>query len=71
MDQDPAPYQTMKQHGATAEDVYRKALADGFKRHECLALIMGVFGLELEEAREIGHRIYWEQRSISNASARQ
>lgn len=51
----------MKQHGATAEDVYRKALADGFKKHECLALIMGVFGLELEEAREIGHRIYWEQ----------
>ena len=70
MDQDPAPYQAMKCHGAFAEEVYRKARADGFKKHECLALIMGVFGLELANAREIGHQIYWQEQGISSAPDR-
>lgn len=51
MDQDPAPYQIMKLHGASAAEVYRKARADGFKKNECLVLIMGLFGLELANAR--------------------
>jgi hypothetical protein len=57
----------MKDTGANAQEVYCKAREDGFKRHECLSLIMGVFGLELANAREIGHEIYrQEQRSASN-----
>ena len=70
MDQDPAPYQAMKLHGASAEEVYRKALADGFKKHECLVLIMGVFDLELNVAREIGHQIYRQDQGVVHASAR-
>jgi len=60
MDQDPAPYLEMKQHGATAEEVYRRARADGFKNYECLVLIMGVFGLELDDARKIGHQTFFK-----------
>ena len=57
----------MKDAGASAQEVYCKAREDGFKRYECLSLIMGVFGLELANAREIGHEIYrQEQRSASN-----
>ena len=52
----------MKEQGRTAREVYRKALADGFKKNECLVLIMGVFGMELHKAREIGHEIYIQQR---------
>jgi hypothetical protein len=66
MNQDPKPYLAMKQHGATAHEVYRKAFHDGFKKHECLALIMGVFDLELANAREIGHDIYYQQRGLSS-----
>lgn len=67
MNQDPRPYVAMKDTGANAQEVYCKAREDGFKRHECLSLIMGVFGLELANAREIGHEIYrQEQRSASN-----
>lgn len=66
MDQDPAPYQAMKLHGASAEDVYRKARADGFKKHECLALIMGMYDLELTNAREIGHQIYRQEQRLSH-----
>lgn len=66
MDQDPAPYQVMKLHGASAEEVYRKARADGFKKHECLALIMGIYGLELANAREIGHQIYRQEQRLSH-----
>lgn len=62
MDQDPAPYLEMKRHGATAEDVYRKARGDGFKNYECLVLIMGVFDLELDDARKIGHQAFYHER---------
>jgi len=62
MDQNPAPYLKMKEHGATAEEVYRKARLDGYKKHECLALIMGVFGLELDDARNIGHQVFYQER---------
>lgn len=58
MDQDPSPYLAMKQRGASAEEVYRKAREGGFKRHECLLLIMGVFDLEMSVARDIGHGIW-------------
>lgn len=67
MDQDPAPYQAMKLHGASAEEVYRRARRDGFKKHECLALIMGIYGLELANAREIGHQIYLQELCLLNA----
>lgn len=46
-DQDPAPYLGMKRHGATAEDVYRKARGDGFKNYECLVLKWGWLTLSL------------------------
>lgn len=57
MNQDPSLYLAMKQRGASAEEVYRKALEDGFKKHECLLLIMGAFDLEMSAARDIGHEI--------------
>lgn len=71
MDQDPAPYQIMKLQGAFADEVYRKARANGFKKHECLVLIMGLFDLELANAREIGHQIYWQEQGLSNVPDRQ
>ncbi len=71
MDQDPTPYLSMKQHGASAHDVYRKALEDGSKKHQCLVLIMGVFDLELANAREIGHAIYYQEGELAAASHRQ
>jgi hypothetical protein len=52
----------MKRHGATAADVYRKARGDGFKNYECLAIIMGVFGIELDEARKVGHHAFYNER---------
>lgn len=71
MDQDPTPYLAMKHNGATAHAVYRKAREAGFKRHECLSLIMGVFDLELANAREIGHEIYYHEQSLSSTTERQ
>lgn len=71
MNQDPGPYLTMKQHGATVQEVYRKARQDGFGKHECLLLIMGVFDLELSDAREIGHQIYFQDQGRTGASDRQ
>ncbi len=62
MNQDPSPYLAMKQRGASAEEVYRKAWKDGFKRHECLLLIMGVFDFEMSVARDIGHEIWRIER---------
>lgn len=71
MDQDPTRYFAMKQNGATAHEVYRKAREDGFKRHECLGLIMGVFDLELANAREVGHEIYYQEQRLSTVPQRQ
>lgn len=70
MDQDPKPYFAMKHNGATAHEVYREAREAGFKRHECLSLIMGVFDLELANAREIGHEIYFQEQSLLSAPER-
>lgn len=58
--QDTKPYFEMKSGGASAEDVYRRALADGHKKSECMMLIVGVFDIPLHQAREIGHQIYHE-----------
>lgn len=58
--QDPRPYIDLKDCGATPQEVYRKALGDGYKKSECLLLIAGIFDLPLHEAREIGHQIYRE-----------
>ena len=62
MNQVPTPYLAMKQRGASVEEVYRKAREDGFKRHECLLLIMGAFDLEMSVARDIGHEIWRIER---------
>lgn len=61
MKQDPAQYIAMKNHGATAEEILRKALDDGHKNFECVALICGVFDMPLHEAREIAHKVYKEK----------
>ncbi len=58
--QDPTPYIAMKDGGATPQDVYKKALDDGYKKSECMMLIAGIFDLPLHQAREIGHQIYRE-----------
>jgi hypothetical protein len=71
MDQDPTPYFAMKRDGAIVHEVYRKAREAGFKRHECLSLIMGVFDLELADAREIGHEIYYIEQSLSSTPERE
>lgn len=49
-------------------EVYRKARQDGFGKHECPLLIMGVFDLELSDAREIGHQIYFQDQGRTGAS---
>lgn len=58
--QDPKRYIDMKDGGATPQDVYKKALEDGYKKSECMMLIAGVFNIPLHQAREIGHQIYRE-----------
>lgn len=60
MTDDPTSYLAMKREGVSAREVYVRARADGFKRYQCLLLIQGVFDLTLDEAREIGHSIYFE-----------
>jgi hypothetical protein len=62
MNQDPSPYLAMKQSGTSAEEVYRKARKDGFKRHECLLLLMGIFDMKMHVAREVGHEIWRGKR---------
>lgn len=59
-EQDPKPYIAMKDGGATPQEVYKKALDDGYKKSECMMLIAGIFDLPLHQAREIGHQIYRE-----------
>lgn len=58
----PEKYTAMRSDGRSSEDVYRAAWADGFKRHECLLIVAGLFNLELHEAREIGHKVYASER---------
>jgi hypothetical protein len=60
MKQDPKPYIEMKDRGATPEEVFRKALSDGHKNFECIALLCGVFDIPLHKAREIAHQIHRE-----------
>jgi hypothetical protein len=66
--QDPKPYIEMKEKGANAEMVFKKAQQDGFKNFECIALICGVFDLELHKAREIAHGMYMDQSSRQKKS---
>lgn len=63
--QDPKPYIDMKDGGATPQDVYKKALDDGYKKSECMMLIAGIFDLPLHQARGIGHQIYRESLAVS------
>ena len=58
IDQDPRPYIELKQKGASPQEVFKQAKKDGFKNFECIALISGVFDLELHEAREIAHKLH-------------
>ncbi|WKB50819.1 hypothetical protein [Eleftheria terrae] len=67
---DPAPYVAMMRNGATSEEVYRQALKDGFKRFECVALLCGVFDLELDEARKIGHRVWSEDAEATTTDSK-
>jgi hypothetical protein len=57
---DPKPYIDMKSGGATSQEVYKKALDDGYKKSECLMLIVGIFDIPLHQARKIGRQIYQE-----------
>jgi hypothetical protein len=57
---DPARYVAMMRDGATSDEVYRQALKDGFKRFECVALLCGVFDLELDQARKVDHQVWNE-----------
>ena len=59
-EQDPAPYMEMKHRGASPEDVYRQARKDGYESLSCYSLLMGVFDIGLNEAREVIHRVYHE-----------
>lgn len=65
--QDPKPYIAMKDGGATPQDVYKKALDDGYKKSECMMLIAGIFDLSLHQAREIGHQIYRDNSAASKS----
>ena len=56
--QDPTPYIAMKDAGASVEEVFLKARADGYKNFECIALVCGVFDMPLHEARNIAHKLH-------------
>ena len=64
--QDPKPYIDMKNGGSTPQEVYKRALDDGYKKSECLMLIAGIFNIPLHQAREIGHQIYHENLDAPN-----
>ena len=55
-------YKEQKANGATKEDIYAQARADGYKNYECLLILMGVFNIELHEAREVGHKYFYEHQ---------
>lgn len=61
--QDPTPYIAMKDAGASPQEVFRKARGDGYKNFECIVLISGVFDIPLNDAREMAHAIYREDRA--------
>ncbi|MNM49773.1 hypothetical protein D3C81_607840 [compost metagenome] len=58
---DPKPYINMRDNGATPQEVYKKALEDGYMKSDCMMLIAGVFDMSLHHAREIAHKIYREK----------
>lgn len=60
--QDPTPYIAMKDAGASPQEVFRKARGDGYKNFECIVLISGVFDIPINDAREMAHAIYREDR---------
>lgn len=53
-------YKKEKEKGATKEDIYKQARADGYKNYESLLILMGVFDIELHEAREVGHKCFYD-----------
>ncbi|WP_217590738.1 hypothetical protein [Burkholderia sp. GbtcB21] len=60
--QDPTPYIAMKDAGASPQEVFRKAREDGYKNFECIVLISGVFEISLNDARDMAHAIYREDK---------
>lgn len=47
-------YETMRDADATPHDVYRAAVADGFRSFpECIKMLIDVFGVSLTRAKEI------------------
>jgi hypothetical protein len=54
----PQPYIQMRENGASPNDVFTKARADGYKNFECIILISEIFKIPLNEARTIAHSIY-------------
>jgi hypothetical protein len=46
-------YEAMRDEGASAHDLYRKARADGHDDITCIRMLRAVFGFSLREAKEV------------------
>ena len=57
----PAKYIAMHAAGASAEDVFKTAMSEGFRRIDCALIVAGLYALSFQEARRIGFAV--EQRS--------
>ncbi|MBI5545312.1 MAG: hypothetical protein HY901_15590 [Deltaproteobacteria bacterium] len=53
MEKSPPRYQTMKDEGASATDIYRATVADGVDPIAQLRIVRELFGLTLVEAKEV------------------
>ncbi|MBA2655340.1 MAG: hypothetical protein H0U71_09810 [Gammaproteobacteria bacterium] len=48
-------YMTLKNEGKTPVEIFEQAKNDGYKNFECINLIMILFGMSSNEARQISH----------------
>ncbi|WP_155630707.1 hypothetical protein [Burkholderia territorii] len=59
---DPTPYIAMKDAGPSPQEVFRKARGDGYKNFECIVMISVVFDISLNDAGDMVHAIYREDK---------
>ena len=53
MHNDWSEYESLRNDGATPDDVYLKAKADGHDSLDCIRMLRAVFNLDLNRAKEI------------------
>jgi hypothetical protein len=62
-------YESMKAAGASAVDVYRKAVADGVDSITSIRLLRKVYGLSLVEAKDVTIRASGAAKSLDEFQA--